>query len=245
MTQKKILIGFCALAGVIAILVIGYNMGKKANRPGGVPMIQDGQVQPNPGAGTGAGHRKQEKMSRQSGNGDQVAQNVQGQGRGRRSSDESIPGSGRGGGGRSRGRPVQIKTAEIPASLQITVVANEKTNSLSGAEIQKLKSFKVAAARGGIRDGWAVTDVLGLIGVQNAKRLVFTDSQGKTLEVPWEKLSGKTQKAALVYSNSGQLWLVSGREMSPNDDIQAVMQQVREDKEPLFFPGIVKIEVKN
>ncbi len=235
MGQNKVLIGTIAAAGIVVLLLIGYKMGQRqAPAPGGAPTIQGGQVPPSPGAGTGSGHRRQ-----------QMAQSGQDQGRNRRSSDESASGNG-GKGGRSRNRSAQGNGAEILGSVQVAVVADGKTSILSGADIQKLKSLKVAAARGGVRDGWALTDVLGLVGVQKARELVFTDSRGKTLPVSWEKVVDKGNRPFLSYGSRGsQLWLVSGREMNPNEDIQAVMRVVQEDKEPLFFPGIVKIEVKS
>jgi hypothetical protein len=234
MGQNKLLIGTIATAGIVLLLVIGYRMGQRQTQapvPAGAPMMQ---AAPGSGAGTGPGHRKQ-----------QMAQNGQGQGRNRKSSDEATSGNG-GNSGRNSGGAVQVQEGTL-GSEKIAVIAAGKESGFTGKDLEGLEPTTVATMHGA-RKGWAVVEVMKHLGITDAKELVLVNKDGKTLSLPWEKLTGQGAAIILTYNRMGGLMLLSGVQMTEeqlqtgqNRDVRASAQQ---EEDRLFLSGIIKIEVK-
>jgi hypothetical protein len=234
MGQNKLLIGMTSAAGIVLLLVVGYQFGQKQPQPpmqAGSPMMQGA-----PGAGTGPGNRMQE-----------TAEKGKGERRGRRLSDGSAPEK-EAKRGTNRAREVQVRESML-GSDKIAVIASGKQKSFTGNDLQSLEQKMVATTRG-VRKGWMVAEVMKYLEITNARELVLVNKEGKTLSLPWENLKNQKGTVILFYDKLGGLVLVSGAEMTAeeletadNRAVRAAMRQVQA-KDRIFLSDIVKIEVK-
>ncbi len=131
---------------------------------------------------------------------------------------------------------------------EIAVFSNGvKKGGFTGIDVQKLKGLTIVT-RHGLRKGWAVTDVLAIEGIKSGKEVIFTDDKNRVHAVTWEKASDSKYKLAFTYNNLGGLVVTSGIEVNETGvdkkGLRDLLQQAKQEKQSVFAPNIVQIEVK-
>lgn len=133
----------------------------------------------------------------------------------------------------------RIGTQNIP------VIAGGVEKSFTGQDLGGLERVTVAFQQNALA-GWPPLDVLRRLEIENGKVLTLFNGEGKTLNLSREQLIDDWPKVVFTYDPNGSLTVLSGTELSP-DEIQTVDPKSLPDPGPegVFFPGIVKIEVKS
>jgi len=227
----KSLIPFLALAGLIlAAGFILYQAGFRVTTTG-TPPDQPQTHQP------GQHQRRQALAEGQTGQaGTQGSGGGQGGGR-----------NAQGGGQRGRGGSAEVRSGSLGAE-KIPVIGKGKEQSFTGADIEKLQQTTIVSNRG-VRAGWRLADVLNHLAITQGTEVVLTAEDGKTLNIPWEKITGHEPTLLLTYNSFGGLMLLSGKEVTPeeiqgldNQSVKALAKQNRAESTSLS--QISKIEVK-
>jgi hypothetical protein len=145
--------------------------------------------------------------------------------------------------------------AEIQSGMlgaeQIVVNANGTQSHFTGADLEKLKQTTVASNRGA-RAGWRIADVMNHLSIAQAKTLTVVTKDGKSTDIPWEKLTASDPMLILAYNRFGGLMLVSGKVLTPDELQQGVDRRTvktvaaeQNQADRLFLANIVKFEVKS
>jgi len=133
-----------------------------------------------------------------------------------------------------------IGTAAIPL-----LVNGKPATTLVGKDFGALNEVTIISSHD-LRTGWTVADVLNAHGVQHAREVIFTDTNGKHWTATWEQVSDPRQRLVVTYNRNGDhLLLFSGPEVA-----SGTRPSPKEARETLksypglvVFPGVVKIEV--
>jgi hypothetical protein len=151
----------------------------------------------------------------------------------------------RGGEGSKRQAEIRVNTL---GAKKIAVIGKGKEQSFTGADLEKLQQITIASNRG-LRAGWRLADVLNQLTIAQGNEVVLTAEDGKTLSLPWEKVTSREPTLLLTYNSFGGLMLVSGKEVTKEEiqamDNRAVKTGAKENREQsTFISQIKKIEVK-
>jgi hypothetical protein len=228
-TSGKRLIPFLALAGLIlAVGFVLYQAGFRVTTTATPPAGQQQTREP------GQHQRRQALAEGQTG-----TQESAGGDQGGRASKRGAKGG---------KRSVEVRAGALGAE-KIAVIGKGKEQSFTGADLEKLAQTTIASSRGA-RVGWRVADVMKHLTITQAKELVLVAQDGHTLNLPWEKITGREPTLLLTYNQFGGLMLLSGKELTPEEvqqgmDNQAIKTMAKQyGSEEIFFSKISKIEVK-
>jgi hypothetical protein len=203
--------------GIIILLILGYRLKTRIEAQNTPNVTQASHQRPHP---------KQQSQTGQPG------------------SDE---GSGQQGKGASKQQHHLDLHEGLPGSEQIAVIVAGKEKKFTGTDLKTLEPMTVATRRGAWK-GWPAAAVLQHIGVAQAKELTFVNKTGEHLNVSWEKLTAQETSLILTYNRGGGLLLLSGVPMTAKEvetgNRRSVKSAAMQDKEKIFLPNIVKIEVK-
>lgn len=226
----KSLIPFLGLAGLIlAVGFILYQAGYRittATPPS--PNVQ--QLTRQPGQ-----HKRRQAMAEGKTGAQESA--------GGKQSGRALKRAGRG----NSGRAAEIRSGSL-GTEKIPVIGKGKEQTFTGADLEKLQQTTIASGHG-LRAGWRLVDVLKHLTIAQGNEVVLQSSDGKTLNLPWEKIASREPTLLLSYNEFGGLMLFSGKEVTPeeikgmdNRDVKELSRQYR--AQSTSFSKINRIEVK-
>lgn len=103
--------------------------------------------------------------------------------------------------------------------------------------------------RRNVRQGWAVSDALKLVGINAAKKATFVDRSGKSTTIEWGVLSDVNPLYILTYNQGGQLMLLAGEKTEDSAQAEKGRRSRRSNQKPTgeapaeSMHDIVRIEV--
>jgi len=141
------------------------------------------------------------------------------------------------------GKKPKIRIGHTPIPL---LVDGKAAASLVGDTLATSLTPVTIISKHDIRSGWAVEDILKANGVTQAREIVFTDKQGKSLSAGWAQVIDQQHRLILTYSRNGVALLFSGPVLEDTSKIPPKSNELAKTIPNLIvFPNLATIEAKH